>query len=500
MTESSPLPAAAAAAPGKPSPREIRATILGLMTAMLLAALDQSIVATALPSIGRDLGGFDLVPWVVTAYLLAATVAAPLYGRLADTMGRRVIMHTAIAIFMIGAIASALAPSMLFLACARAIQGLGGGGLVILAQTIIADVVPPKERGHYQVYIAGVFAASNALGPVLGGLIAQHLHWSVIFWLNLPLGAAALWMSDGVLRRAPRHHRPRKLDLIGAALMIGASTTLLLALNWGGVRYGWTSPAIVGLAVASGFLWTLFAARLRTATDPLIPGALLRNPVVACGLIVAGFSMGTHIGLAYFMPIYLQLVVGLEAGNSGLAMIPLLVGTVTGAIIGGRHMPHVRHYKRLPMAGYVVAILGRLALAQRPIGLSLLQTELLFGVVALGVGFSFPIITVSIQNAVVLHHIGTATAAMHFFRQLTGAVVVAVFGAIVLSVGVTAGRGVSTVATAADAAALAESFRWVFLAAAGGIAIALAALALMKELPLRDKVHSAQDTADAAGD
>lgn len=489
-----------AAEPPPKTHREIRSTIFGLMMAMMLAALDQTIVATAMPTIGRDLGDFQNLPWVITAYLIAATAVVPLYGRLADTHGRHVTMLSAIAIFVVGSVASALAPSVALLAVARAIQGLGGGGLVALAQTIIADVVPPKDRGRYQVYIASVFAASGVAGPVLGGILAEHLHWSVIFWINIPAGAAALFMTNSVLRRMPRVHRRRPIDLAGAGLMVAATTSLLLALNWGGTRLPWSSPVILALLATSGIFWALFVTRIGTADEALIPRALLRNSVVMLGITSAGFGMGTFMGLTFFVPIYLEYVVGLSASQSGLALIPLLVGTVSGAITSGHVMAHVRHYKRLPMVGLTVSAAALAVLATAAPSLPLWALEILFAAASFGVGTSFPVTTVAIQNAVLAHMMGSATATMHFFRQLSGALVIAGFGAIVLGSGVSVARGSGVRVSPELAAGLAGAFHWVFLAAAFGVATALTAFVLMKELPLRDRVSTGPETAPAAGD
>ncbi len=255
--------AAAAQAPMRHE--DIRRILFGIMLAMFLAALDQTIVATAMPTIGRELGDVTHLPWVVTAYLLASTAVTPLYGKLADIHGRRIVLLSGIAVFMAGSLACALAPSLWLLVVARFVQGLGGGGLIALAQTIVADMVSPKERGRYQVYIASVFMASSLLGPVLGGVIAERLHWSVIFWINLPLGAAAYLMTSSALKRLPRHERPHRLDLLGAVLITSATMTLLLALSWGGTHYPWASAPIGGLVALSLLLWLAFAWRLRTA-------------------------------------------------------------------------------------------------------------------------------------------------------------------------------------------------------------------------------------------
>ncbi|HET9175250.1 MAG TPA: MFS transporter, partial [Pseudolabrys sp.] len=238
---------------------EVRAIVLGIMLAMFLGALDQTIVATALPTIGRHFGNLEDLSWVVTAYLLTGTAVTPLYGKLADIHGRRVVMLTAIVIFVTGSVACALAPTMSALVLARAFQGLGGGGLMALAQTIIADIVSPRERGRYQGYIGAVFATSSVGGPVLGGFLTEHIDWSLIFWINLPLGLCALGMTSNVLRRVPYHPRKHKLDVVGALLMMAASVALLFALTWGGRRFEWISPQIGGLLFGSAALWGLFS-------------------------------------------------------------------------------------------------------------------------------------------------------------------------------------------------------------------------------------------------
>ncbi|WP_342362846.1 MDR family MFS transporter [Terrarubrum flagellatum] len=475
---------------------EIRSILFGVMLAMFLAALDQTIVATALPTIGRELGDLEHLPWVVTAYLLSATAIAPLYGKVADIVGRRVTLLVAITVFVAGSVACAIAPTLLTLILARALQGLGGGGLMSLSQTIIGDIVSPKERPRYQGYIAGVYALSSISGPVLGGFISQHLHWSFIFWINVPLGFAALAMTNAILKKLPRHERPHRLDVLGAALMACATVTLMLALNWGGVRLPWTSPEILGLAGASLALWVLFVIRLRTAPEPLIPADVLANPVVARGVIAACFGMGVFIGLTIYTPIYLEAVHGLSASATGLALIPLMAGTVTGATISGRVMARVTHYKRLPLCGLVMAMAALLALAAKPRDLPLAALEVLLALTSLGLGALLPITTVSIQNAVMPHQLGTATGSMNFFRQLGGALIVAGFGAIVLGglpPGAAAGASVENLSAAFARSGLdmAATFRWVFVAAACGLAAAFVSLSLMEERPLRSRASSA---------
>ena len=248
-----------------PTHAEIRAIILGLLLAMFLAALNQTIVATALPTIGREFDDFENLSWIVTAYLLTSTAVAPLYGKLSDVHGRRFMMLTAIGIFIVGSAVCALAPNMMTLVFGRALQGLGGGGILPIAQSIIADIIAPRVRGRYQVYMGTVWVSAGAAGPVLGGVVSEHLHWSLVFWINLPLGLAAAFMTYRRLRGLPRHDRPHRLDLLGAALMMGAAIPLLLALTWGGARFPWISPVIFSLLAASAVLSLAFTWRLNTA-------------------------------------------------------------------------------------------------------------------------------------------------------------------------------------------------------------------------------------------
>ena len=290
------------------SHQEIRSIIFGIMLAMFLGALDQTIVATALPTIGSHFGDLGDLSWVVTAYLITGTAVTPLYGKLSDIHGRRMMLLTAIVLFVLGSVACALAPSMTALIIARGLQGLGGGGLMALSQTIIADIVSPRERGRYQGYIAAVFATSSVGGPVLGGFLTEHLDWSLIFWINLPMGLAALGMTSNVLKRVPFHPRKHKLDLIGAALMVTAAVAMLLALSWGGRKFDWISAPIGALLLGSAVLWGLFGWRLMTAQEPFLPLTVLGNPVVRCAALAGACAMATLVGMTIFVPLYFEVV------------------------------------------------------------------------------------------------------------------------------------------------------------------------------------------------
>ena len=465
---------------------EIRAIIVGLMLAMFLGALDQTIVATALPTIGRHFGDIGDLSWVVTAYLLTGTAVTPLYGKLADVHGRRVTMLAAIAIFVAGSLACALAPSMTALIFARALQGLGGGGMMALAQTIIADIVSPRERGRYQGYIAAVFALSSVGGPVLGGFLTEHIDWSLIFWINLPLGLAALGMTSSVLRRVPFFPRQRSLDLIGAGLMMAAAVALLLALSWGGRKFEWISPACGALLLTSAVLWGLFAWRLARAADPFLPLAVLNNPVVRTAALAGACCMGTLVGMTIYGPLYFEAVLHLSASQSGVALIPLMSATVIFSTITGRAMVHVKRYKRMPLAGLSIGILTLAALAIWPDAMPTWLVLTLFAIVGCGLGSVFPISTVCMQNAVARHQMGVATGAANFFRALASALVVAILGAIVLGgLGGATGEAVEMLARAASAATLAHAFRFVFLCCALVLAFGITFIVAMEERPLK---------------
>ena len=469
------------------SPVEIRSIVFGLMTAMLLAALDQTIVATAMPTIGLDLGDAANLPWIVTAYLLASTAVTPLYGKLSDIHGRRIMLLIAIATFIIGSLACAVAPTMVTLALARGLQGIGGGGLIALSQTILADIMAPKERARYQVVIAGVFVAASVAGPLLGGLFAQHLHWSLIFWINLPIGFLAFALTNAKLKLLPRNERRHRLDYPGAVLLVLSSTTLMLALSWGGVRYPWGSAPVLGQHALAAVLGSGFAARRATAAEPLIPTEVLKDRVVYSATLSACFAMGTFIGLTIYVPIFLEGVIGLSASESGVALVPLMVGTVTGATLSGRSMLLFRHYKRVPLIMMTISIACCATIALEGRALPFWLMEVLFALLSMGIGTILPLSTIAIQNAVMPHQLGIATAAMNFFRSLGGALIVAAFGTIVLGGAAGTGHDVESLIRGGDPAHLAQTFRSVFLAACLGLVAAFAFLAFMEERPLGER-------------
>ncbi|AZO75276.1 MAG: MFS transporter [Mesorhizobium sp.] len=466
------------------SESEKNAIIGGVLLSMLLAALDQTIVAPALPTIARALGHAEYLPWIVAGYLLTGTAMAPLYGKISDVYGRRPVIYAAILIFLLGSLVSALAPSMLVLVIGRAIQGAGGGGLFALAQTVIGDLVPPRERARYAAWIAGTWAVASVAGPLLGGVFAEHLHWSLIFWINLPIGFLAMAIINNPLKKLPiaaKHHR---IDGLGAVLLVVATALLLLALNWGGSTYPWFSPEILGLVACSAVFWVLFALRLVRAAEPLISLEVLGNRIVLAGTLSLFLLQAANIGASVYLPVYLQSVVGLSVSESGTAMLGLLLGTVAGATFSGRMIPRFVHYKRIAMVGLILAIVCISVLSAIAGHASLLEVEILTTLIGLGSGTTYPVSTVSVQNAVDRAHLGVATGVLTFLRSLGGALGVAMLGAVAL------GYGLPLAAEASQAhleLPSAMPFVMIFLAAGITLVLALIALALMPEKPLRGK-------------
>ncbi len=474
-------------APGFTAPplseAEKNTIIGGVLLAMLLAALDQTIVAPAMPTIAGTLGNAEYLPWIVTAYLLTATAMAPLYGKLSDIHGRRVTLYAALLIFMAGSVVAAAAPNMFVLIAGRAVQGLGGGGIFALAQTVIGDLVPPLERARYASWISGTWAVASLAGPLLGGVFAEHLHWSLIFWVTIPLGLLAMAIINAPLKKLPilaRHHR---IDSWGALLLVVATALLLLALNWGGSRYAWMSREILALVGVSAIVWVIFARRLLTAAEPLISLEVLSNRIVLGGTLALFLMQASYVGMSVYLPVYLQSWLGLTASASGTALLGFLLGTVGGASLCGRIIPRFVHYKRIALIGIAfsvacVAVLGLVAGHA-----SLLIVELLTTGIGLGAGTIFPVATVCVQNAVDRVHLGVATGVMTFLRTLGGALGVALLGAIALGYGLPlGGEGIHAMHAGAS-----EPFAIIFFAASALMLASLVAIWLMPEKALRGR-------------
>ncbi|MFD0740850.1 MDR family MFS transporter [Phytohabitans flavus] len=332
------------------SRQQILLLMAGLMTGMLLAALDQTIVGTALPTIVGELGGINHYSWVVTAYLLASTASTPLYGKISDLYGRRPVFLFSIGTFLVGSLLAGLSQNMTQLIITRGIQGLGAGGLLTLAFTIISDVVSPRERGRYQGLFGAVFGIASVAGPLVGGYFAEH-DWRWIFYINVPIAIVAIVVCYHVMRLIPFHRRPHSIDWIGASLMVVAVSCLLLALSWGGNQYAWGSPTIIGLFAAGGVLALLFVLQESRAGEPILPLKLFRRRTFALAN-TASFVLGlVMFGSIIFIPLYLQIVKGATPTESGLLMLPMMAGVIVTSVLSGQAMSRIGRYKWFPVAG-----------------------------------------------------------------------------------------------------------------------------------------------------
>jgi EmrB/QacA subfamily drug resistance transporter len=467
------------------SPREVHTILLSLMLTMFLAALDQTIVATALPTIGRQFHDVSSLSWVITAYLLASTAVAPVFGTLSDIYGRRAMIVAAMSLFILGSILCALAPNLPMLIVARGLQGLGGGGILPIVQTVISDIVTPRERGQYQAYFSGVWTAAGIGGPIIGGVFAEHLHWSMIFWINVPLGVVSLMMLLPKMAKIPTFHRKRRVDWLGGVLLMASAVVVTLVLSWGGNRFAWLSPAITAMIGAALALALAFVWHARRASEPFLPLPLMGGSVVPYAMAAGGCALGAMLGLTVHMPLYYEAVYHLSASQSGLALIPLAAVSTGGAAIAGRAMTRTKHYKRVGIVGTAFSAMIAAVLATLT-PMPLWALLVLLSLFAFGLGTTFPISVVSIQNAVARSQVGTVTGALNFFRALAASFTVAAFTAILLmALGADAslgeGRGAVGSIPAAD---MIVAFRYVFAAAAAMMATATLLMLLMEEKPL----------------
>jgi EmrB/QacA subfamily drug resistance transporter len=413
--------------------RQLRMTFLGLILAVLLAALDQTIVATALPTIVGDLNGLQHISWVITAYILAATIGLPIYGKLGDLYGRKYVFLLAIAVFLLGSVLSGLAQNMTQLIAFRALQGIGGGGLFIGAQAILGDVVSPRDRGRYMGLIGGAFGVASVSGPLLGGFITDYWDWRWIFYINLPIGALAVAVIMTSLHSPRPEARPVKLDYVGTVLLAVASAAIVLLTSWGGLTYPWDSPTIISLGAVALLAAALFVLVERRAAEPIMPLSLFRN---------RNFTLATLIGIAVgvamfstiaYLPTFLQMVNGVTATGSGLMMLPMTAGMLIASIGTGQLISRTGRYKIYPIIGPVILLTGLVLLSRISDSTPYPFTALGMLMLGLGVGCLMQNLVLIVQNSVPAMVMGTATSTTNYFRQIAATFGISVFGSVFIS-------------------------------------------------------------------
>ena len=495
-----------ASAPAVLSQRDIYRVLSGVLLGMFLSALDQSIVATALPAIGRALGGFADLSWVVAAYLLTSTASTPIYGKLGDLYGRRPMILIAITVFAAGSLMCGLAQDMWQLVAARALQGIGAGGLLSSSQSVIADIIAPRQRGRYQAYFSGIYALATVGGPVVGGLFVDHLSWRWVFWINPPLGVIAFLLCRRALRLLPVPQLRRRIDYAGAALLIAAVSCWLFVLTSGGREFAWTSPAALTLVAGALMLTALLAVQERRAPEPLLPPRLFANHVVRQAWLASFVITMAQLATGVLMPSFLQLVLGVSAGRSGIMILPMMAGTVVGSFSSGRLMRRTGRYRPVALSAISLAAVAQLLLAFETQSVSLPVILVTMAFVGLGFGPTFPAMMVAGQNGAELRDIGIVTSMIAFFRTLGGSFGIAILWS--LLIGTLSQRLAAAAVPALGSAilahpggvaglapevrqtvlpALAHAYHLVFLATAGLCAVAAVLLATMREKPLRDE-------------
>src|ERR671923_878381 len=459
-----------------------------IVLAMLPAVLDQTILATALPVIAGDLGSVGDVSWVVTAYVVAAAALAPLWGKLGDRHGRKLLLEIALVVFVASSALCGAAQDITVLVVLRAVQGAAGGGLMALAMAAVGDLVSPRERGRYQGYIAATFAVATVIGPLLGGLLVDHASWRWVFYVNLPVGIAAL-VGLSLRLPAPETERPKRpLDASGAALLAGATSALMLTCVWGGDRYAWDSGPILGLIAATVLLSGALVVRERRAADPIVPFHLLRTRAVTVASTALFFGTAALFAITVFVPLFLQTTTGASPTQAGLLLVPMMLGVTLSTTLSGRSIARTGRYKRFPIAGLALmtAALGLLAaLAGDP---SRAATGIALAVFGLGFGMVTQVLIVAVQNSVERRELGVATATTGFFRALGGAIGAAVLGAVFAArAGKHAAEGGLGALGAVGRADIVDAVQIVFVVAAPLAAIALIAVLRLPELPLQTR-------------
>jgi EmrB/QacA subfamily drug resistance transporter len=407
----------------------VRLIFGALLLVLLLASLDQTIVSTALPTIVGDLGGISKLSWVVTAYLLSSTVVGPVYGKLGDLYGRKLVLQAAIVIFLIGSALCGISQNMTELIAFRAIQGLGGGGLFVVTIAVVGDIIPPRERGRYQGFFGAVFGVSTVIGPLLGGFFVDNLSWRWIFYVNLPIGVLALAVIATAFQAPTVEARP-KIDYLGASLLAGGLTAVVLYTSLGGTTYSWGAPQMVALLVIGFVLLAAFVFVESRAAEPILPLELFRNRIFTVTSAI-GFIIGLALfGAITYLPLYLQDVKGHSPTTSGLLITPMMAGLLITSIGSGQLISRLGRYKPFPIAGTAIMVVGLVLLSRLQVGTSTLVAGLYMLVLGLGLGMVLQVLVLAAQNSVDYKHLGVVTSGSTLFRQIGGSIGVALFGAI----------------------------------------------------------------------
>jgi len=411
------------------TPRQIKLTLIGVMLAMFLASLDQTIVATAIPRIMADLDGFDRVTWVSSAYIVASTSVVLITGAVSDVYGRKWLFVAGIAVFLLGSVLAAMSPSMNALIISRGVQGLGGGMIFALSFVTIGDLFPPAERAKYQGIIAAMFGISSVLGPTLGGFITDQFSWEWIFLVNIPLGIPVIFLFIKLFPNTKRDGPKRKIDVGGAVLIAATIVPVLLGLSWGGNQYEWSDPLVVGSLALGGIMLTVFAIYETRISEPILPLAVFKNRIVGIALFVTlltGFAM---FGAIFFVPLLFQSVLGASPTASGSFLTPMMLGIVAGAAISGQVLSRTGgHYRIQGMLGLSVMAIGTFMLSRVNGDTTHVYALTSAVIMGFGLGTSFPLYTIAIQNGVPQQYLGVATSSAQFFRSVGGAIGLAVFG------------------------------------------------------------------------
>ncbi len=490
-----------------PPVQSIRLLFSALLLVMLLSALDQTIVSTALPTIVGELGGLDKLSWVVTAYILSSTIAVPLYGKFGDLFGRKIVLQVAIGLFLVGSALCGLAQNMTQLVLMRGLQGLGGGGLMVISMAAVADVIPPANRGRYQGLFGGVFGLATVIGPLIGGFLVQHASWRWIFYINLPLGLFALLVIGAVFHSSNKRSQ-HQIDWLGAIYLSMALLCIILFTSEGGSVHAWNDPQLwcilaFGIVGVIGFIY-----EERMAAEPIIPLALFRNrSFLLCSLI--GFVIGMSLfGSVTFLPLYLQVVKEATPTAAGLQLIPLMGGLLLTSIISGRIISRTGKYRLFPILGTLLGVTGMVLLTRITIHSPLWQLYLFTGVLGAGLGLVMQVLVLAVQNAMPAQMYGVATSGVTLFRSIGGSIGVALFGAVfthvlqsnlqqLLPEGAVLPPGMNPVAVQhlpADIRldyldAFGAAIHAAFLMAAGIMAVAFVLSWLLKEAPLKTATH-----------